>query len=105
MERVFSRFRLKPGFEAEYKRRHDDIWPEMTALLRQAGIRNYTIWNYGEDLFGYFETDDLDECVRIVSQSDVKKRWDDYMSDIIINDEDPTTTSGASKKPIFLFEG
>jgi len=104
MHRVFSRFRLKPGFEAEYKRRHDDIWPEMIDLMRQAGIRNYSIWNDGMDLFGYFETDDLDECRRIVSQSSVKKRWDAYMSDIIVNEEDPVT-SGSGFEPVFLFEG
>ena len=105
MERVFSRIKLKPGYEAEYKRRHDEIWPEMTALIREAGIRNYSIWNDGEDLFGYFETDDMDRVTRVISQSDVKKRWDEYMSDIIINDNDPTTTDGSDIKLAFLFEG
>lgn len=35
---------LKPGNEAEYKRRHDEIWPELEAILRSAGISNYSIY-------------------------------------------------------------
>lgn len=83
MQKVASRFRLKAGMQAEYKRRHDEIWPEMLELMRQAGIRNYTIWNDGEDLFGYFEVADLAACSQTISASAVKKRWDDYMADLI----------------------
>ena len=44
--------RVLPGKLAEYIRRHDEIWPEMTDVLNQAGIRNYTIWNLRDELFG-----------------------------------------------------
>lgn len=37
------RMRLNPGMKAEYKRRHDEIWPELVALLKGAGIRDYSI--------------------------------------------------------------
>lgn len=47
--------KIKPGMQAEYKRRHDAIWPEMKALLKSAGIRNYSIWSDGELVFGYYE--------------------------------------------------
>jgi len=50
---------VRPGYEEEYKRRHDDIWPEMVEGLRSAGISNYSIFRHGLTLFGYFETDDL----------------------------------------------
>ena len=39
--------------QAEYKRRHNEIWPEMVELLKSAGIKNDTIWPDGEVLFGY----------------------------------------------------
>ena len=39
----------------EYVRRHQEIWPELVEVLRQAGIVNYTIWNCGSELFGYYE--------------------------------------------------
>jgi L-rhamnose mutarotase len=50
--------RLKPGNEAEYKKKHDDIWPEMTANMERQGIRNYSIYRYGNLLFAYLERDD-----------------------------------------------
>jgi L-rhamnose mutarotase len=43
MEKFAFRMRLQPGGAAEYKRRHDAIWPELVALLRAAGISDYSI--------------------------------------------------------------
>lgn len=50
--------KLKPGHEAEYKRKHDEIWPEMVEVLKRQGIRNYTIYRHGLTLFAYYEKDD-----------------------------------------------
>ena len=44
MQRTAFTMRIKPGFEAEYRRRHDEIWPELSALLKAAGIRDYSIF-------------------------------------------------------------
>ena len=38
------RMQLKPGMAEEYRRRHDEIWPELAALLRDAGIHDYSIF-------------------------------------------------------------
>ena len=38
------RMHLKPGNEAEYARRHAQLWPEMKELLRQAGVSDYNIF-------------------------------------------------------------
>ena len=42
-EKYAFRMRLNPGMKAEYKRRHDEIWPELVALLKQAGVSDYSI--------------------------------------------------------------
>ena len=55
MEKCTWKATLLPGKKAEYIRRHDALWPEMAETLRQAGIRNYTIWCCGDELFGYYE--------------------------------------------------
>lgn len=55
LEKCTWKATLKPGKKAEYIRRHDEIWPEMTEVLTRAGIRNYTIWCCGDELFGYYE--------------------------------------------------
>lgn len=44
MERYASRMFLKPGMEAEYKRRHDEIWPELVDLRHAAGISEYSVY-------------------------------------------------------------
>ena len=87
-----SEFSLKPGTQLEYRRRHDELWPEMASLIRDSGIRNYTIWNIDTRLIEYFETDDIERARRIIAQSDVKRRWDEFMSDILIfNDKGEMT--------------
>ena len=59
MERIGFTMRLLPGQEAEYRRRHAAVWPEMLAALRAAGARDYTIFVHGIDLFAYLEVDDF----------------------------------------------
>ena len=49
--------KLKPGHAAIYKRKHDEIWPEMLALMRRDGTRNFSIFRHGLLLFAYQERD------------------------------------------------
>ncbi len=84
MQRKAFVMKIKPGVREEYKRRHDNIWPEMRQMLTEAGLHNYTIWMYGEDtLFGYYETEDDEYAVKIQEGSEVAKRWEAYMSDFL----------------------
>jgi L-rhamnose mutarotase len=70
--------KLKPGQEAEYKRKHDEIWPEMVALLKSQGIHNYTIYRHGLTLFAYYEKDG--EALAIRREADpVELRWRKWM--------------------------
>lgn len=83
--------KIRPGYEEEYKRRHDEIWPEMTEALQQSGIRNYQIFKYGLTLFGYFETDDFPATATFLAGNEVNKRWAEYMAPIMEVDIDPAT--------------
>lgn len=74
---------VRTGYEEEYKRRHDEMWPEMDAMLRDSGIRNYHVFRHGLDLFGYFETDDLDALIAYLAENPVNKRWSEYMGPIM----------------------
>jgi L-rhamnose mutarotase len=49
--------KLKPGHEAIYKKKHDEIWPELVEMMRRDGIRNYSIYRHGLLLFAYLERD------------------------------------------------
>lgn len=82
---------VRPGYEEEYKKRHDEIWPEMLEALKAAGIRNYNIFRHGLTLFGYFETDDLEATKAALAANDANKRWADYMTPIMRIEIDPST--------------
>ena len=101
MERYAWKATLLPGKKEEYIRRHDEIWPEMKAVLREAGIRNYTIWCVGEELFGYYECDSVLEAGRVQDASPVVARWNEYMKDILALEMDPET--GAQAKLVEVF--
>ena len=73
---------VRPGYEEEYKKRHDEIWPEMVDMIREAGLRNYNIFRHGLTLFGYFETDDLQKSIDHISKSEINKKWGGYMAPI-----------------------
>jgi len=80
---------VRPGYEEEYKRRHDEIWPDVVKDLKWAGIRNYTIFRHGLTLFGYFETDDLDATIARLAESEAHTRWGEYMAPIMKIEVDP----------------
>ncbi len=44
MTRQAFKMFLKPGFEAEYQKRHNEIWPELKKLLKDAGVYDYSIF-------------------------------------------------------------
>lgn len=83
MERYAWKGYVYEGMIEEYIRRHDEIWPEMSELLNEAGIRNYTIWNIGHELFGYYECADLAFALKTQAESPVVDRWNEYMKDVM----------------------
>jgi L-rhamnose mutarotase len=93
---------LKEGMRDEYIRRHDEIWPEMIAVLKEAGIENYSIWNAGDELFGYYEcTRGSAFAAKTQAESPVVARWNEYMKDVMTMVFDPET--GAQLKMTEVF--
>ena len=82
--RVACKMQLKKGYEAEYKRRHDAIWPELKELLSKAGISDYTIFLDPEtlSLFAVQLQEDGKKAADIASDPIMRKWWD-YMADIM----------------------
>ncbi|MDF2613742.1 MAG: L-rhamnose 1-epimerase [Clostridia bacterium] len=91
MERIAWKLTLKEGKKEEYKRRHDEIWPEMTEVLNEAGIHNYTIWHVDHSLFGYYEVEDREHSNKVLSQSPVVDKWNKYMEDVMYVELDEST--------------
>jgi len=89
MERYAFKMKLNPGMEAEYKKRHDAIWPELSALLREAGVSDYSIHLDPETniLFGLL-TRTADHTMAALPDHPVMKRWWAHMADIMETNPD-----------------
>jgi L-rhamnose mutarotase len=92
MSRFAFKMFLKPGFEAEYEKRHAAIWPELVKMIKDSGVGNYSIyWDRDTNiLFGY------QECFGEGNSQDtsngidpITQKWWDMMADIMeVNPED-----------------
>jgi len=88
--------KLKPGFEEEYKRRHDEVWPELKTVLEKAGVRDYSIYLDAETLtlFAFQRLED-DNTAEELPQNPIVKKWWKYMAEIMDTnpDQSPVTTT------------
>ena len=82
-QRVGFVLRVQQDRVDEYVLAHREVWPEMLEALKSAGIRNYTIFRAGNEVFGYFETDDLARAESYLSAQEVNARWQDAMADLL----------------------
>ncbi len=84
MIRKAFKMKLKKGFEAEYKKRHDEIWPQLSELLKKSGISDYSIYLDRETLT-------LFACMKLadnntsgtLAEKPLMRKWWDFMSDIM----------------------
>lgn len=81
--------RLKPGFAREYKKRHDAIWPELSAQLKEAGISDYSIF-LDEETNVLFAVQKVsgDGGSQDLGQNPIVQKWWAYMADIMETNED-----------------
>ena len=75
--------RVKPDRIEEYVEAHRHVWPEMLEALRDAGIRNYTIFRAENEMFGYFEADDLAHSEAYLGGQEVSAWWQDAMAELL----------------------
>ncbi len=89
MEKFAFRMQLHPGQAAEYRRRHDAIWPELAEALRDAGISDYSIHLDRETgaLFAVLWRSD-DHRMDTLPSLPVMQRWWSHMADIMATNPD-----------------
>ena len=105
MERLAWKGRIKPECKLEYQKRHDEIWPEMVEVLKNAGICNYTIFANGDELFGYYECEKgVAYAEKVQAESPVVLRWNEYMKDILELEMDPETGAQPKLTEVFRLE-
>ncbi|MBA4490296.1 L-rhamnose mutarotase [Paracoccus sp. S1E-3] len=89
MQKYAFRMQLNPGMAAEYRRRHDALWPELAALLKAAGISDYSIHLDPETdaLFGVLWRDN-DHRMDDLPNQPLMREWWAHMADIMATGPD-----------------
>ena len=89
MIRAAFKMKLKSGCEAEYKKRHDEIWPELSKELTEAGVFDYSIYFDEESLtlFAFQKLTD-DNTADSLPNLDIVKKWWSYMADLMETNPD-----------------
>jgi len=95
MQRIAFVLRIRPEMKEEYKRAHDNIWPELKKNMQYAGIKNFSIY-FKKDgiLFGYYEVEDIERTNSMVD-AEIGNKWEKYMKKFFIIED---TSSPAIKK-------
>ncbi len=103
MKRIAFKMQLNIGTEAEYKKRHDELWPELQQLLKSTGISDYSIFldETTNSLFGILKIEDttlLDD----LPQHPIMQKWWLYMKDIMESNSDNSPVSIPLKEVFYL---
>ena len=89
MKRFAFKMFLKPGFEEEYEKRHAALWPELKKQIKEAGVKNYSIyWDKETNiLFGYQEIEG-EQSSQDMGADEITQKWWAYMADIMETNPD-----------------
>src|SRR5690606_30141977 len=103
MIRRAFKMQLHRGFEEEYRRRHDNLWPELQQLLNQSGLHDYSIYMEEETntLFGVMQVEEPD-LLEKMAEHPVMKKWWAYMKDIMDTNPDNSPVSIPLKEVFYL---
>lgn len=97
------KMKLKPGYEAEYKKRHDDIWPELSDLLSDTGIQDYSIF-LDEETLTLFAVQKISKDFDhdLLPNHPIVKKWWAYMADIMDTNPDNSPVAKPLKEVFHL---
>ena len=103
MVRRAFKMHLHKGFEEEYKKRHDALWPELKDLLKKSGVHDYSIFldEATNTLFGVMQVQDP-ELLEDLPQHPVMKKWWAHMRDIMETNSDNSPVSTQLKEVFYL---
>lgn len=85
MERICFTLQVDPARIDEYRRRHEDVWPEMLRALKGSGWHDYSLFLRDDGLLiGVLETEDFDAAVSRMEATDVNTRWQAQMAPFFV---------------------
>ena len=94
MENIAFKMFLKPGFEKEYEKRHNEIWPELKILLQESGVCDYSIF-WDKDTNQLFASQKVKEGngSQSLGNNPIVQKWWAYMADIMETNDDHSPVS------------
>lgn len=94
MKREAFKMYLKPGCEAEYEKRHGEIWPELKKLLSDNGVYDYSIfWDKETNILFGCQKVKGEESSQDMGTNPIVQKWWDYMADIMDTNPDNSPVS------------
>ncbi|WP_345953779.1 L-rhamnose mutarotase [Mucilaginibacter sp. PAMB04168] len=93
MQKVAFKMKLKPGFKDEYTKRHTEIWPELSALLKENGISDYTIFLDEETNMLFGVQLQSGQSSQDLGTTEIVQKWWAYMADIMETNPDNSPVS------------
>ncbi len=103
MKTVAFKMKLNPGQMAEYKKRHDDIWPELQMLLKNNGISDYSIFLDEEtNILFAVQKQDGSGSSQDLGSTEIVKKWWAYMADVMETNPDNSPVSVPLKQVFHL---
>lgn len=103
MERKAFKMYLKPGFEKEYEKRHNEIWPELKQLIHDNGIYDYSIfWDKQTNIL--FASQKVEDGVgaQDLGNNPIVQKWWAYMADIMFTNQDNSPLSSELEEVFYL---
>ena len=106
MQRIAFQLRLKAGSEEAYDEAHRHVWPELLAELQSCGVREYSIFRRGCDLFLCMQVPNFQVLLDHLAQSDIDRRWQHTMAPLL--ETVPSLEEGATfamMNEVFYMQG
>jgi L-rhamnose mutarotase len=94
MKREAFKMYLKPGYEAEYERRHREIWPEVKQLLKESSVSDYSIyWDKDTNILFAVQKVSGEASSQDLGDNPIIQKWWAYMADIMETNPDNSPIS------------
>ena len=104
MQTVAFKMKLNPGQAEEYKKRHDELWPELKKLLKENGISDYSIFLDEEtNILFAVQKQDGNGSSQDLGTTEIVQKWWAYMADIMETNSDNSPVT-VSLKSVFYME-
>ena len=103
MKRIAFKMHLNEGQKNEYKKRHDEIWPELKLLLKESGVSEYSIFLDEEtNILFAFQKVASEGGSQDLGQTEIVKKWWEFMADIMESNTDNSPISVELKEVFYM---